>query len=86
MAKVELKIQNGVGIHARPASQIVNAATKFQSSITIEYKEKKINAKSMMSVLASGIKQDEPFVLLCEGVDEQIALQTLEALIGNIKE
>lgn len=86
MITIETKIQNGVGIHARPASQIVGEANKYKSSIIIEFDEKKINAKSMMSLLASGIKSDVNLILSCDGEDETEASNALISILKSIKE
>lgn len=46
------------GIHARPATQLVNTASKFQSDINLEYNGKTVNLKSIMGVLSLGIAKD----------------------------
>ena len=58
MIKRETKIINKTGLHARPASDFVLAAKKFESRITI-CKEggEPVNAKSMMRLLAECIGQ-----------------------------
>ena len=48
MPEREVKIVNKLGIHARPAAEIVKAAGKFKSSITIVRDDLEVNAKSIM--------------------------------------
>ena len=38
------------GIHARPATMLVQTASKFDSDIQLEYNGKKVNLKSIMGV------------------------------------
>lgn len=86
MKTADVQIQNGVGIHARPASLIVGEANKFKSAIGIQYGSKQINVKSMMGLLASGIKSGAGFTISCEGEDEAEALEAMVAVIEAIKE
>jgi phosphocarrier protein len=51
---------------------------KFQSRITFEYDGNTANAKSVLSVLGACIKCGDEITLICEGEDEE---QALEALI-----
>lgn len=41
MVEKQFKVIADTGIHARPATLLVQAASKFDSEITLEYKEKK---------------------------------------------
>lgn len=71
------------GIHARPASLLVSNAGKFSSEINIEYKEKKANLKSIMGVMALGIKKGETIKITEEGPDEDDAIVKLEELLKS---
>ena len=51
------------GLHARPAAIFVQNAKGFQCSITLSKNEKKVNAKSILSVLTLGAEQGEQVVL-----------------------
>ncbi|AOH54091.1 phosphocarrier protein HPr [Peribacillus muralis] len=65
------------GIHARPATLLVQAAGKFDSEINLAYKEKKVNLKSIMGVMSLGIGKDAEITISAEGSDENDALNTL---------
>ncbi|MCH5585379.1 phosphocarrier protein HPr [Shimazuella sp. AN120528] len=71
------------GIHARPASLLVSNASKFSSEINIEYKDKKANLKSIMGVMALGIKKGETIKITAEGSDEDDAIVKLEELLKS---
>ena len=66
------------GIHARPATLLVQAAGKFNSDINLEYKEKKVNLKSIMGVMSLGIGSGSDITITAEGSDEQEALNAIE--------
>lgn len=66
------------GIHARPASVLVSVASDYESEIKIIYKEKTVNLKSILSVMALGIPFGEEFKINAEGLDEEEALKKLE--------
>ncbi|MFD0049109.1 phosphocarrier protein HPr [Actinomycetes bacterium NPDC127524] len=66
------------GIHARPATLLVQAAGKYDSEIHLEYKGKKVNLKSIMGVMSLGVGKDSDITISAEGSDEQDALNTLE--------
>ncbi len=57
MAEKQFKVTAETGIHARPATILVQAASKFDSEIHLEYKEKKVNLKSIMGVMSLGVGQ-----------------------------
>ncbi|WP_210366322.1 phosphocarrier protein HPr [Bacillus sp. REN3] len=78
MVQKQFKVVAETGIHARPATLLVQAASKFDSEIHLEYKEKKVNLKSIMGVMSLGIGQGADIEITAEGSDEQDAMNTLE--------
>ncbi len=78
MLQKQFKVVAETGIHARPATVLVQAASKFDSEIHLEYKEKKVNLKSIMGVMSLGIGQGAEIAITADGSDEQDALNTLE--------
>lgn len=84
MVKRQVEIVNQTGLHARPASDFVLAAKKFESNITI-CKEggQPVNAKSVVRILAEGIGQGTRLELAADGADEKQALEELTALIES---
>ena len=71
------------GIHARPATLLVQAAGKFDSEINLAYKEKKVNLKSIMGVMSLGIGQGAEITISAEGSDENDALNTLAETLNR---
>jgi phosphotransferase system HPr (HPr) family protein len=86
MLSREIAVMNKTGLHARPASEFVKEAAKFKSTVTIEFKEKKINAKSILHVLSAGIAAGSIIVISADGDDEAQAIEKLAEVILNFKE
>ena len=83
MIKKEIIITNKTGLHARPATQFVQTAGKFKSSIKLIKDDKTLNAKSIVSVLSGGIGNGTKLTLVADGEDEEAALKTLADLIES---
>ena len=83
MVSKEVVINNQVGLHARPATFFIQKANEFKSSIWIEKDERRVNAKSLLGVLSLGIVKGTPMTIIADGVDESVAIATLEELVEN---
>jgi phosphotransferase system HPr (HPr) family protein len=84
MQHVILTLTNSVGLHARPAAQLVQTASRFQSNITVRNVTRDTpvaNAKSILAVLALGAECDHVIEISAEGPDEVEALATLQRLV-----
>jgi len=77
----EYKIIDEAGLHARPASLLVQAATKFPNNIYIEFKDKKLTLKSIMAVMSLGVAQNSTIAIEVEGDNAKEVLQTLENIL-----
>lgn len=77
-----------VGLHARPATLLVNEASKYTSDAKIIVGEKEANLKSIMGVMSLGIANGVEFMIDVTGNDAEEALQAIEKIItdGNIGE
>ncbi|WP_316568336.1 phosphocarrier protein HPr [Neobacillus sp. YIM B06451] len=78
MAEKQFTVTADTGIHARPATLLVQTASRFDSEINLEYKGKKVNLKSIMGVMSLGIGQGSAISISAEGGDAEEALRTLE--------
>lgn len=83
MVRQKLKVVNPSGLHLRPAGNLCNIAMKYGSLITFEYEDGVANAKSVLSVLGACIKSGDEITIICEGEDEQ---EALNELVEGIKE
>ncbi len=76
-----LVINNETGLHARPASQLVKKAGKFESKIEIIVDEKEVNAKSIMGIMSLGLGKGDQITLRAEGEDAEAAVKGLTEFI-----
>ncbi|MCP6651966.1 phosphocarrier protein HPr, partial [Klebsiella pneumoniae] len=70
MEKKEFHVIADTGIHARPATLLVQSASKFNSEITLQYQDKSVNLKSIMGVMSLGVGKDADVTISAEGADE----------------
>ena len=78
MEKREFHIVAETGIHARPATLLVQAASKFNSDIDLEYKGKSVNLKSIMGVMSLGVGSGSDVTISADGPDEADAIAAIE--------
>lgn len=88
MVSRDITIDSALGIHLRPAGAMCEEAVKYNSKISFEYGEgKTANAKSVISILAAGVKCGDVIRLTATGEDEQKALDAVtEAFTKSLKE
>ena len=79
----EITVKNEVGLHARPATYFIQKANEFKSGIWVEKEERRVNAKSLLSL---GIMKDTTVTLIADGSDEKEAVDALAELIENLDE
>jgi phosphocarrier protein len=83
MTKINVIITDPIGLHARPASILVQEANKFDSEITIEADGNTANLKSIMSVMAMGVKTGDEVIIGADGSDEKEATAALELVMKD---
>lgn len=83
MVSQKVVIKNPTGLHLRPAGVLCNEAMRFASKITFRYKNEVANAKSVLSVLGACIKSGSEIEFICEGTDEEMALQAIVKIVEN---
>ena len=81
MKEITVTVVDPVGLHARPATGAVNAASKFKSDIQISYKGKSVNMKSIMGVMSLGIPTQSEITISADGDDEEAALETIKEVL-----
>lgn len=83
MVSQKVTIKNPTGLHLRPAGILCKEAMKFKSLITFRFAGGSANAKSVLSVLGAYVKCGDEIELVCQGEDEETALETLVAAIES---
>ena len=77
MEKRDFTVTAETGIHARPATILVQTASKFTSDITLSYNGKSVNLKSIMGVMSVGVGQNADVTISAEGDDEKDAIAAI---------
>ncbi|MDF2513509.1 MAG: Phosphotransferase System HPr (HPr) Family [Herbinix sp.] len=83
MVSKKIVIDIPAGLHLRPVSILCNRSIDYNSSIMIKKNEKSVNAKSVLGILSAGVKYGDEIELICDGSDEQEALETLSVMIND---
>ncbi|MCD8121342.1 MAG: HPr family phosphocarrier protein [Clostridiales bacterium] len=83
MLSKKLTIVNPSGLHLRPAGVLSQTAMKFKCDVFVEYGDKKIIAKSVLNVMAAGIKTGAEINLITDGEDEAAAMETISKAIES---
>lgn len=84
MLTKEIFINNPQGLHARPATLLVQKATTFKCEVTIEYNGKCANAKSLIGVLSLGVNNGYTVKFITNGTDEEVALKEIIAIVEGL--
>ena len=79
----KVMIQNETGIHARPASMLVEEASSYEADVELVKDGEAVNAKSIMGVMSLGIKQSTEIIVRAEGADAKEAVKAVVKLIQS---
>ena len=77
MASKDFHVIAETGIHARPATILVQTASNFKADIKLEYKGKSVNLKSIMGVMSLGVGQGADVTISAEGDDADEAMKSI---------
>lgn len=84
MSEKTFKIIDEAGIHARPATLLVNTASKFlDAEITIKCGDKQGNLKSIMGVMSLGVKQNDEITINASGTQSAEAIIEIEKVLTD---
>lgn len=81
MVQKQVKVVNEMGFHMRPANEFISKMIKYKSDITFDFNGRKINAKSIMNIMAACIKFGSEITVICDGEDEVAALEEAVSFI-----
>lgn len=84
--EIHLTVHNPLGIHARPAAQLITRAGQFQADITVRNLTKNstwVSAKSINQMVTLGVLSGHEIAIAAKGVDAQEALTALQQLVTD---
>jgi phosphocarrier protein len=81
MPEASAVLRNASGLHARPAKIFARAAAEQQAEIAVEKDGRRVNAKSVLSLLTLDCHQGDRILISAEGEGADAALSALIALV-----
>ena len=70
-------ITSEYGLHARPATKLVNLAMTFEGDVSLTWEDKTINLKSIMGLMSLGIYHGQEIEISTQGKDEVEAMKKI---------
>ncbi|HEY2451219.1 MAG TPA: fused PTS fructose transporter subunit IIA/HPr protein [Scandinavium sp.] len=86
LLSAEFVVRNEHGLHARPGTMLVNTIKQFNSEITVTNLDgsgKPANGRSLMKVVALGVKKGHRLRFTAQGEDAQVALNAIGDAIAS---
>lgn len=83
MVSKKIKVVNPSGLHLRPAGVLTQISNKCTSDIILVYGEKRVNPKSVLMLMAAGIKCGAEITVECSGETEEADLETITKAIAS---
>lgn len=80
MVERRITVENSLGIHARPATKIIQTAGKFKAELSLEVDGATADAKSIMSVMMLAAPHNAAVIIRARGPDETEAADAVVAL------
>ena len=81
MFSKEIVVRCESGLHNKQATYFVQKANEYESSIWVESRNRKMNAKSLLGIMSLGIVTGSTVVISASGRDEEDAVNALELLL-----
>lgn len=73
MRELHYRIQNELGVHARPAAHLAKLASGFGCDIGISSERSAVNAKGIIGIMGLALKQGDELHMTFDGEDEDLA-------------
>jgi phosphotransferase system HPr (HPr) family protein len=83
MKKTKVIVPWEQGLHARPASEVIHTANRFQSSIYLKAKGKVADARSILNILLLCATLGTLLEIEVTGEDETAAVAAIEDLFAQ---
>ena len=82
MSKKSIVVSNVLEEHENPIAELVQVACSFDSEIILESENRRINAKSIMGIMAFNPTEGMTVNILAEGTDEEEAIVAIEKFLA----
>lgn len=81
MSRKEVTVSEVANKHDNPIAELVQVACQFDSNIVLESENRKINAKSIMGIMAFNPSKGMTVNIVADGVDEEEAILAMEKFL-----
>ena len=85
MIKKSIEIKLAHGLEARPVAELVQLASKYDSTVHIEAQSRKVNAKSIMGMMTLNLNSGEKIDVIADGKDEEAVVADMESYLQGVK-
>jgi phosphocarrier protein len=83
MVTKQFTILNEKGFHARPAGMLAKVVKASDSQVHMQIKEKRVDCRSIITLMTTAVRQGEEVEILVDGQDESALMQEIEGLFLN---
>lgn len=82
---ITVTISNRLGLHARPAMEFVDTASRFSCAVTVRRADQPetVDGKSIMDIMMLAATRGTQLEVVCDGGDAEAASQALKALVDR---
>ncbi len=81
--QAQVQIKNLMGMHTRPATELVKLLQRYRSNVSLTYKKETVNARSILGILMLAMPRKAKVVLDVEGDDADIVMEKLLEAFNN---
>ncbi|MDR0827636.1 MAG: HPr family phosphocarrier protein [Desulfovibrio sp.] len=79
----EVIVRDEIGLHARPAARLAQAAQEFAAQVWLQYGSMRVDAKSVLDILSLSAARGATLTIGAEGADAERALTALEEIFNS---
>jgi len=83
MLNRSIKVQNKLGMHARPCSLLVKTTSMYQSNVKIVKDDMEVNGKSIMGVMMLAAEHGSTLDFFVDGPDEEFVMSKIIDLFSG---
>ncbi|HEU5207959.1 MAG TPA: HPr family phosphocarrier protein [Longimicrobiales bacterium] len=76
-----VRIQNRLGLHARPAAEFVKTASQYEADVLVRKDGLEVNGKSIMGMMMLAAEYGSEITIRASGTDSEAALSELVQLV-----
>jgi phosphocarrier protein len=79
----EVIVRDEIGLHARPAARLAQAAQEFAAEVRLQYGDMSVDAKSVLDILSLSAARGAALIIRAKGADAERAITALEEIFKS---